>query len=430
MAQRLVGRPAGTRDVQWEEMPPEPAETPISPPLPYARPAADAASGGATGAPPGRLRTLVTAFLLGAVSVFLTGVYLNTLLRGNGVDRDYIEYWAQGQLLGAHGNPYDPAAILRVERQAGYPGAVPRFSYSPPVALPLVLPLGYCGARTGLLLWLLAEMTCLILSVRLLWILNGRSPGMVHLLAFAFPPVIACLMAGQLSLFFLLGLVLFLSLHRRHPWLAGAFLMPFALKPHLILPFAVALAVWVALRRAYAIVGGFAIALAASCAASVLLDGHAWMQYRAMMKTTGVLDIFIPALAVQLRFLVDRNAAWIQFLPEAGACLWAAWYAIARRASWDWTRHGLLVLLAGAVCTPYGWFYDDALQLPAVLFGVYCALQARRTLLPLALAMMVALIEVLAKVSLYSPWYLWTTPAWLAWYLYSTRARLDVPARG
>jgi hypothetical protein len=32
----------------------------------------------------------------------------------------------------------------------------------------------------------------------------------------------------------------------------------------------------------------------------------------------------------------------------------------------------------------------------------------------------VALIEVLASVQITSPYYLWTTPAWLAWYLYAT----------
>jgi hypothetical protein len=32
----------------------------------------------------------------------------------------------------------------------------------------------------------------------------------------------------------------------------------------------------------------------------------------------------------------------------------------------------------------------------------------------------VALIEVLESVQLTSPFYLWTTPAWLAWYLVAT----------
>jgi hypothetical protein len=31
-----------------------------------------------------------------------------------------------------------------------------------------------------------------------------------------------------------------------------------------------------------------------------------------------------------------------------------------------------------------------------------------------------AFIEVLAKVNIISPYFLWTTPAWLGWYLYAT----------
>jgi hypothetical protein len=40
---------------------------------------------------------------------------------------------------------------------------------------------------------------------------------------------------------------------------------------------------------------------------------------------------------------------------------------------------------------------------------------------PRALIAGVALIEEVASVPVISPYYLWTTPAWLAWYLYATR---------
>ena len=58
--------------------------------------------------------------------------------------------------------------------------------------------------------------------------------------------------------------------------------------------------------------------------------------------------------------------------------------------------------------------------LPAVLAGIYCATDSRRSLLPLGLIAGVALAEVFAEVQITSRYYLWTTPAWLAWYLYAT----------
>jgi hypothetical protein len=129
---------------------------------------------------------------------------------------------------------------------------------------------------------------------------------------------------------------------------------------------------------------------------------------------------------------------WLQFLPQACAGTWALWYFWTRRDRWNWMDHGLLLLLVSAMCTPFGWFFDESMLLPAVLAGLYRAVEARRSILPLALFAGAALVEVLASVQVTSPFYLWTTPAWLAWYLYATgrfgaqsgEARLDAAVSG
>jgi hypothetical protein len=82
-----------------------------------------------------------------------------------------------------------------------------------------------------------------------------------------------------------------------------------------------------------------------------------------------------------------------------------------------------LLLLVSAACTPYAWFSDEAVLLPAVMFGVYRALDSGRSLLPIGVFAGVALIEVLSVVKMTSPFYLWTVPAWFAWYLYATGAK-------
>jgi hypothetical protein len=111
---------------------------------------------------------------------------------------------------------------------------------------------------------------------------------------------------------------------------------------------------------------------------------------------------------------------WIQFLPEIAACCWALWYFWKRRNHWSWMEHGLLLLLVSEMCAPYGWFTDETMALPAILYGVYCAVESRRSLLPLGLIAGIALIELFVGVQIISPYYLWTTPAWLAWFLYAT----------
>ena len=146
------------------------------------------------------------------------------------------------------------------------------------------------------------------------------------------------------------------------------------------------------------------------------------------MSSTGVLDAFVPTLSVTLRFLIDRNAVWLQFLPEAGGCVWAVWYFWSRHNRWDWTDQGLLLLLASMACTPYAWFTDEAVLLPAVLAALYRAADSGRSLFSLGLIAGIAFIEVLAAVKMTSPFYLWTVPAWLAWYLYAVHTRTTEPS--
>lgn len=273
----------------------------------------------------------------------------------------------------------------------------------------------------------MAQLSALALSFWLLWRLHGRPDSRLHLLGFVFGPCIACLMAGQLGNFFLLCLVLFLVLHRAHPLLAGGVIVPFTMKPHLVLPFAVILVAWAIYRRAWRFIAGFAVTFAAGCAVPLWFDPHVWAHYRHMIALTGVLDAWVPSLSCAMRFAVAPHAAWLQFVPEVCACLWALWYFFKRRRRWDWRTDGLLVLLVGAVCVPYGWIYDESILLPAVLASAYAAQEKRRSLILIALCAAGCLAEALCGVKMNTPYYLWTSPAWLAWYLYATRPACLTP---
>jgi hypothetical protein len=82
--------------------------------------------------------------------------------------------------------------------------------------------------------------------------------------------------------------------------------------------------------------------------------------------------------------------------------------------------HGMILLLISVATAPYAWLTDEALLLPAVLAGLYQAVELRRSTLPLMLIVAVAQIEIFNAVRVNSPYYLWTMPAYLAWYLYAT----------
>lgn len=367
------------------------------------------------------MRVFAAAAIVAAGLCFILAVYIVGLSDKNAAGRDFISYWAAGQLL-VHGqNPYDFQAVRTLELAVGRDPAEPLLMMrNPPVAFFVALPLGLVSAKTALILWLLLLLGGLSLAVLLIWDLHGRPDSRYHLMGYAFAPALACFQAGQFGIFLLLGVVLFLYFHRTRPFLAGAALLLCFLKPHLFFAFGVALILWSITTKTWRILAGFATALAASCALSYVLDKNAWAQYSQMMHLGGALDEAVPALSVYLRLLVSPHSVWLQFVPEACAGLWAVWYFFTRRNRWNWLDHGLVLLLVGAMCTPFGWLTDESMLLPAVLAGVYSALDNRRSLIPIAVIAAAALIEFFFGPKITTPWFLWTTPAWLAWYLYAT----------
>jgi hypothetical protein len=334
--------------------------------------------------------------------------------------RDYIIYWATGQQLAHHANPYDQVATTQLEHSAGLPANLnPGVMRNLPWALPLVFPLGFLSLRAGWVLWALMLFACLVVSVHLLWILNGRPGNRRVLLGYSFGPALLCLLFGQTSLLALLGLVLFLRLHRTHPFLAGISLWLCALKPHLFLPFGIVLMAWVLVSRCYKLLAGAAVAMAASCAITFAIDPLAWTQYAQMARSSGIEREYIPCLSFLLRAWLSPHSIWLQYLPAAVGCAWALAYYWPRRHAWDWTKNGSPLMLVSVLVAPYSWVYDQGLVIPALL---QVAFLTRFRGLLIALAFLSALVEIALFRSLSHPAaiaYLtyWTAPAWLVWYL-------------
>jgi hypothetical protein len=369
-------------------------------------------------------RKLAAGCIIAAGLAYVLALYIVGLSDKNAAQRDFISYWATGQLLVHGGNPYDVDAVRQLEVSVGRDPARPVLMMrNPPITLPLVAPLGFVRAKTGLIAWLLVLIGALGGSIWLLWRLNGKPDNSFHLLAIVFAPALACLMAGQFGIFLLLGVVLFLYFEGSHSFIAGAGLLLCAFKPHLFVPVAIPLLLCVTLRRRGWVIGGFVVALAAASATAYGLDAHMISQYLQMARSGEALAERIPALSVALRFAISPHTIWIQFVPEALACVWSAWYFWTRREQWRWNDHGLLVLLVAAVCTPYGFFTDESMLLPAVLAGAYRASERGGSLIPLAVIAGGALVELLAGAEINTPYYLWTAPAWLAWYVYATTNR-------
>lgn len=363
--------------------------------------------------------------MVSGLAFALTAVYLCVapLSRDVAASRDYIVYWSTAHQLVLHGNPYDKEAINRIERGAGLdPGYGILFMRNPPWALPIVYFLGFVGLRLGTFFWSLVLLACLLSSIWLLWRMHGRPNQILSFLGYAFGPALICLIAGQTSLFALLGFVLFLEWHRTRPFCAGMALWLCTLKPHLFLVFAVVLLAWVVIHRCYRLLLGTAAAMAVSCLLAWAIDPHAWTEYAAMMRSSGIEREFIPCLSVCLHLSVSPQSIWLQYLPVTIACIWALWYFWRRRATWDWKTDGSFILLVSVFAAPYCWVFDQALAVPALLYAAFIT-RSRLLLAILPLATAPIMIGQILGLPFTSLFYVWTTPLWLAWYLVAIALR-------
>jgi hypothetical protein len=351
---------------------------------------------------------------------FTAGILLLALLMPQGpTTRDYFFFWATARQLTQHHNPYDALAMSQFEHSAGLSAGHAGLMRNPPWALPLIYPLGFLSPRAGWILWFFLLLTALAASVYLLWDWMGRQRNDRYMLGLSFAPAMICLLYGQTSLLILPGLVLFLGLYRTRPFLAGAALSLCALKPHLFLPFGVALLGWIAVSRAYKVLAGAVTTLVAACAITTIIDPLAWVQYARMAGTARIEREPIPCPSSLLRFWISPASVWLQFLPALLGCIWALTYYWPRRHEWDWLKNGAPLLLVSLAAAPYAWIYDHGVILPALLPSVFLA---RSRNLLIALAFLSALVEVALLCSIHYPpalyrWTIWAAPAWLGWYL-------------
>jgi hypothetical protein len=368
---------------------------------------------------------LLGGLMLAVTALFLCAVPLAGKMAGS---RDFVAYYATGRQLVQHADPYDADAIRRIERSSGLSVDGVLLMRNPPWGLPLAWPLGFFGVRVAAIFWSLLLLACLLTSVNLIRVMHGSPPNYVHWLGLSFTPALICLTMGQTSLFALLGLTLFLRYHKAHPFGAGAALWLCTVKPHLLLPFFVALLAWILVSRSYRLLAGAVVAMAASWLATYALDPSAFSRYMALMRSPSVVQEFVPCLSDAMRFAIRPQSVWLQYLPAMVCSMWALYYFWRRRHNWDWLENGGLLVLASLIAAPYSFVYDQSLAIPAMLNAGYRV--RNRNLLLIVVGCLLAIGLQATRVRVSSAWYLWTAPAWLVWYLIARKpvsAELKAP---
>jgi hypothetical protein len=351
--------------------------------------------------------------------VLLAVALLSTVFYGKAADLDFIGYWISGQLMKEHANPYSRTAILQLEEKMGSDLHVPIVMRNPPWSLFMVAPLGFMSMQVAAFVWLLAMIVALVVSIRLLSAGSKPPPVIVYL----FAPVLYTAMSGQTPLFFLLGIAVFFHFYERRPWWAGAALTLAAIKPHLFVLFWPILLIDCIRNRRYRILAGAVAGLVAATAIAFVFDHHVVADYLTSMRDEHMELHYMPNLPCSLRMLVPGRPEWVQVTPAVLGVFWAIWFYWRKRAAWDWTDQGALLLCVSVLVSPYSWPFDQVLFLPAIL-KVLSKPVAKSTVAGLVTVSGIAAVMIL-KFSITSPVYVWTGPAWLGWYLWARQRTVE-----
>lgn len=366
----------------------------------------------------------VAVLITGALGYWLSA--RSPQIKRNVALRDSIAYWAAGNLLIHHQNPYDHPTVFKTERAVGYQDQRPLVLRTPPWSLFMVVPVGLLNAFWAWVFWILLSLVSLFVGMRLCakMYCARTPPNLIAVIGYTFPPVLACLVSGQMGLVLMLGVVLFLWLEPRSPFGAGAALIvPFA-KPHLLMPFWVVLIIWALHRKNRQLALGFMAALALAIGVAVAFDPQVFRQYREMLHAAAIGNEFIPAFSGVLRLLFFRRLFWVQFMPMVAGIIWCVFFYARNASCWDWRKHGPALAVVSVLATPYEWLSDEAVLLPAMLQAlalVYASrgrlqIRSKIAIVVFALLNLLLLLILKSKVPFSTGIYFWSSLVWFLWY--------------
>jgi Glycosyltransferase family 87 len=338
---------------------------------------------------------------------------------------DYVAFWAAGRLNATGEDPYDPARLAALEREANPQTVDILLMWNPPWALTLLAPFVRLGPQTSHLLWQFAQLGVLLAALELLWRFYDGDPAkrwIAWLVAFTYPPTYFLLVTGQLSAIVLLGLAGFLYfLSRGREFAAGACLALASIKPQLTFLFWIALLLWSIEGRRWRVALGGVLAVFAMLVLPLWenpnLPAYYWEDLTRRTQTHSHLS---PVAGTALRLLLAPRHFWLQFVPLVPGLLWLAWYWRRHRGRWDWSERLPALLFASFLAAPYGaWPFDMVvLLLPLIGRARELVNAPPRRIAIAAVAHGLIGFAALALIVQETPyfWFLWMTPALLAAY--------------
>ncbi len=281
---------------------------------------------------------------------------------------DFICYWVSGKLYLAGADPYATSAIFAMEKAQGWNYTIPMTTFTPPWSMPLLALAAMAPMGRSRSIWFAISLAIDCGAAVALWRYYGgaaRRWWVALLVCASFIVMGVVEFLGQVTPLMLLALTAFLWLTRskKYFW-AGVVLWGLGAKPHLLYLVFLAILLWAVQNRVWSMLAG--AMLSYGTAIAVAIAGNANSVHYLSSSVKAALEISCGIGGV-LRLIFGVQHQWLQFLPCLVGLAWFAWYWARHGREWDWGEHLPFLLIVSVASSPYCWFHDFVLILPAVM---------------------------------------------------------------
>jgi hypothetical protein len=281
---------------------------------------------------------------------------------------DFMTYWAAGHLFLTGGDPYSTNATFAIERSYGWPLTYPLITFCPVWALPILSAMSLLPFYAAHALWFAVSLFLNCFSAIGLWLYFGgekRKAWIALAICLTFLPMGGAELLGQITPLILACLTAFLLLvESKRYFLAGLVLVGFGPKPHLLYLVSLAILLWIVKTRAWTMLAGAITSYGAATAAAIWFNPSSTGYFH---KTFGVAMDISCGIGGALRSVFGVQHLWLQFLPSLVGFGWFLVYWRKNHREWSWRAHLPLLLLVSVSTSPYCWYHDFILILPALI---------------------------------------------------------------
>ncbi len=283
---------------------------------------------------------------------------------------DGAVYLASSYALREQMNPWDAEVLTFIAHSLGYYPETARVLglWTPPMVQLLYLPLTYLPFE--IVLKVLVSMTVALIAL-LVMLTRGEwqylSSNQALVLTFLFPPFLALLFWQQITIWCLLGFVLFVVLERKRlDFGAGLALVATAFKPHVSLLAMIFIAYRIVKTRRWAILYG-GVAGMGMTLGGITLIYPGWIQDYLLSWQQPPLQYQASTLFRWIHVMFFPNQAWTQFLGLVAGLFLMPWL-VRFFSNMSWPTNLFFVLAISLVVAPYGWHYDQIMLWPLYMW--------------------------------------------------------------